>query len=223
MLSDRLSYPALELPTLVLNASWQSINACTVREAIVDVSRGRANVLHPIEYTLHGMDSWMSMPVGKDEPQIRTVHGPVKVPEIIVTTEYNKMRSFSVVFSRRNLWKRDNFTCQYCGCRPRQDEITVDHMMPRSRGGKSTWINCVLACVKCNKFKDNRTPEEAHMRPFRWVKNSSGVMVKEYYKTPKAPMWSPLYSVRRQHIPASWSAFIKQKIDELYWDSELEP
>jgi hypothetical protein len=222
-MDDRMNFQALELPTLILNKSWQAVNASTVKDAIGSVCADRARILHPVEYTQHDFDSWMQMPVVDGEPFIKLVGGSrVKVPEIIVLNQYDKVRNQPVVFSRRNLWKRDNYTCQYCGVRPRPDELTIDHVLPKSRGGKSCFPNCVLACVDCNKRKDNRTPEEAGMRLFRWVKGPSGEPEKKFYKTPKTPHWSPLYAVRRQHIPASWSAFVKQTIDDRYWDTELE-
>lgn len=221
--NDRMSFPALDLPTLVLNKSWQAVNASTVRDALGNVCADRARILHPVEFTQHDFDSWMQLPVESDEPYIKLFGGGrVKVPEIIILRQYDKVRNQPVVFSRRNLWKRDNFRCQYCGSRPPADEITIDHVMPKSRGGISCFTNCVLACVDCNKHKDNKTPTEAGMKLFRFVKGANGDMVKQYYKTPKTPHWSPLYAVRRMMVPPSWSMFIKQTIDDLYWDTELE-
>lgn len=213
----------LDHPTLVLNKGWQGINAKPVREALGDVLSERANILHPDEYTQHNWESWTGIPVGIDEPALCTPRSRIKIPEIIILKDYNKVRHRRVKFSRRNLWKRDNFCCQFCGHRPRNDEITMDHVVPKSRGGKSSFKNCVLACIECNKRKDNRTPEEAGMRLFRWVKGQEGEPVKQYYNRPKAPTWSPLYSVGRRRIPRSWTSFVKNMIDDLYWDTELEP
>lgn len=221
-LGDRMNFPALELPTLILNKSWQAVNASTVRDALGNVFSDRARILHPVEYTQHDFDSWMQLPVDEDEPFIRTVSGKIKVPEIIVLRKYNKIRNQPVIFSRRNLWKRDRFMCQYCGGKPASDDITIDHVLPKSRGGTSCFSNCVLACVECNKRKDNHTPEEAGMKLFRLVKDKEGKLVKQYYKVPKTPRWSPMFAVRRQHIPASWNNFVSQTIDDLYWDTELE-
>ncbi len=77
---------------------------------------------------------------------------------------YDRLPSAAVSFSRRNLFKRDHWTCQYCGLQPGGDELTIDHMVPRSQGGTSTWENCVLACVTCNKRKADRTPQQAGLK-----------------------------------------------------------
>lgn len=213
---------ALELPTLILNKGWQGIDACTVKEALCDVYSERAKIVHPISFTCHDLEEWMEMDIAEGEPFVQSLRGRIKVPEVIVHQEYNRIPHRKVVFSRRNLWKRDNFRCQYCGVRPPYDEITIDHVLPRSKGGLSTFENCVLACIDCNKKKDNRTPEEAGMRLFRYVEQG-GKLMKEFYHRPKKPVWSPIYAVKRQKVPASWSAFLHQKIDEIYWNVELEP
>lgn len=222
-MDERLTFPALELPTLILNKRWQAIDALPVREALGSVCSDRAAILHPEAYTQHDFTSWMQIPVQDGEPFIRMVGGArVKVPEIVVLKQFDRERNLPVVFSRRNLWKRDKYCCQYCGKRPPPDEITIDHVLPKSRGGTSSFTNCVLACVDCNKRKDNRTPEEAHMRLFRMGTGPKGELVRKYYTVPKAPYWSPFYAVRRQHVPVSWNNFVKQTVDDLYWDTELE-
>ena len=100
------------------------------------------------------------------------------------------------------LYKRDRFTCQYCGIQPGSEELTVDHVLPRSRSGTSTWENCVLACVDCNHRKADRTPDEAGM-PLR--------------KLPIKPAWNPFYSRQALRIE-SWSRFLS----ESYWSVELD-
>jgi 5-methylcytosine-specific restriction endonuclease McrA len=107
-----------------------------------------------------------------------------------------------VTFSRRNLFKRDRFTCQYCGEQPGTEELTIDHVLPRSRGGVSTWENCVLACIECNHRKANMTPAEAGM-PLK--------------KDPARPNWRPLYA-REDVMIGSWSKFLS----EAYWTVELK-
>ena len=73
------------------------------------------------------------------------------------------MPAAAVTFSRRNIFKRDRYVCQYCGSQPGSEELTIDHVVPRSQGGVSSWTNCVLACMTCNKRKADRTPEQAGM------------------------------------------------------------
>jgi 5-methylcytosine-specific restriction endonuclease McrA len=107
-----------------------------------------------------------------------------------------------VAFSRRNVFKRDHYTCQYCNVQPGTEELSIDHVIPRSHGGTSTWENCVLACVACNKRKADRTPQQAGMKLRR---------------PPVHPTWKPLYAAHRVRI-ASWAKFIS----EAYWNVELE-
>jgi len=124
-------------------------------------------------------------------------------PEVIVLTSYAGIGQRSVVFSRKNLFKRDKYTCQYCGVQPGPEELTIDHVMPKSRGGGSTWENCVLACIECNKRKANRTPDEAGMK---------------LKKTPKKPTWKSLAQLNPKDRKLSWDKFIS----EAYWEVELE-
>ena len=85
------------------------------------------------------------------------------MPEVIVLKTYDRLPTNSVTFSRRNIFKRDRFTCQFCGRQPGSEALTIDHVVPRSQGGTSTWENCVLACIDCNARKADRTPEQARM------------------------------------------------------------
>ena len=98
----------------------------------------------------------------------------------------------AVAFSRRNVARRDHHTCQYCGVQPGSDQITIDHVLPRSRGGASSWTNCVAACAACNAGKADRTPEQAGMR---------------LRKTPVRPLWRPWFAAREAQVE-SWSRFL---------------
>lgn len=213
---------SLEMPTLILNKNWQGIDACTVKEAICDVYSDRAKIVHPTSFTVHTLEDWMTMEIPEGDPYIQSVSGRIKIPEVIVHTKYGRIPHRKVVFSRRNLWKRDSFCCQYCGKKPVYDEITIDHVLPRSKGGVSSFENCVLACVDCNKRKDDRTPEQSGMKLFRWIEQD-GKLCKSFYHRPIRPKWSPVYAVKRQKVPASWGTFLHQKIDEIYWNTELLP
>lgn len=213
----------LDHPTLVLNKGWQPIDAITARQAISDTVAEKARIICPESYMLYGFEEWMDLPVLPGTMSIQTVHKQIRVPEVIVFTDYQHIPKRSVVFSRRNLWRRDGWRCQYCGIKPAPDEITVDHVVPRSQGGLTTFDNTVLACLQCNKHKDNRTPEQAGMKLRKKVRASDGTVQTVFYNRPKAPRWSPVFAVRRQILPESWSKFLQNKLDELYWDSELEP
>jgi 5-methylcytosine-specific restriction endonuclease McrA len=114
------------------------------------------------------------------------------VPEVICLTRFDRLPSTAVTFSRRNVARRDHQTCQYCGAQPGWESITVDHVVPRSRGGTSSWTNCVAACVACNARKADRTPEQAGMKLRR---------------RPARPDWKPLYAARAARVE-SWARFL---------------
>jgi 5-methylcytosine-specific restriction endonuclease McrA len=92
--------------------------------------------------------------------------------------------------------------CQYCGRKPKGDELTIDHVVPRAQGGTSTWENCVLACIRCNHSKADRTPAKAGLK---------------LLNMPKHPNWNPVYSQHSARFK-SWAKFVS----DAYWDAELE-
>jgi 5-methylcytosine-specific restriction endonuclease McrA len=194
----------LSQPTLVLNRSWSAIATTTARHAIGLAFTGAARIIRPETYETHGFDSWADLAVPPGEPSIRTVSIEIRIPEVIVLTRYTGMPVQRATFSRRNLYKRDGNTCQYCGVRPGTSELSIDHVRPRSRGGRSTWENCVLACVRCNSKKANRQPTEASMHLLR---------------APIAPRWTPIMEVPIARVRQSWRRFVSDR----YWDVPLEP
>lgn len=212
---------ALDNPTLVLNRNWQPIDAIPARDALSDAIAEKARIICPDTFQQFDMGEWMEHPIPHGVPTIQSVRSLIRVPEVIIN-EYKHIPQREVHFSRRNLWKRDGFRCQYCGVCPPSDEITVDHVVPKSRGGRTVFENTVLACIDCNKKKDNRTPEQAGMRLRKIVKNKDGTTRTVFYDRPKRPSWSPMFAVRRLKMPKSWSKFLAQMIDDLYWNSELE-
>ncbi|QGJ69830.1 5-methylcytosine-specific restriction endonuclease McrA [Planctomycetales bacterium 10988] len=192
----------LERPTLVLNRNWQPVGVATVVRSLVKVWNGTAHVVDPHDFQLYDWTDWSQLKPSQEEPVIRTGRLALRVPEVVVLKRYDRMPIRVVSFSRRNVFKRDRYTCQYCGCRPGSEELTVDHVIPKAQGGKTTWENCVLACVACNNRKGGRTPAQAHM-PLR--------------KTPTQPRWSPLFAAAKVRID-SWSRFLS----EAYWNTELQ-
>jgi len=195
---------ALSQPTLVLNRSWSAIATTTARKAIGLVYTGAARIIRPETYETHGFESWADLAVPAGEPAIRTVAVEIRVPEVIVLTRYTGMPTQKATFSRRNLYKRDHNTCQYCGARPGTSELSIDHVVPRSRGGLSTWENCVLACVCCNGKKAARLPREAGMSLLRM---------------PIAPRWTPIMEVPVARVRQTWRRFVSER----YWEVPLEP
>lgn len=220
----------LNQPTLVLNKGWNSIDSATVRDAFCNVISGRATFLLTPDYEVQIDDTtvehfdiagWMSLPVADGERAIRSSQGLVKIPEIMLLSEYSRIPVRNVVFCRRNLWRRDRRTCQYCGCEPKGSDITVDHVFPKSKGGESTFENCVLSCTACNLKKGNRILASTDMRLQR-MKRLNGVWTKTYYAAPRHPVWNPLYALRRKTFPKSWAAFLSNFDEALYWDVGLE-
>jgi 5-methylcytosine-specific restriction endonuclease McrA len=192
----------LQRPTLVLNRNWQPVNVATVSRALTMLWNESARVVDPHDYQMYDWADWSQLAPEGDEPFIQAVRLQVRVPEVVALSTYDRLPSAAVSFSRRNIFKRDHYTCQYCGIQPGSEELTIDHVVPRAQGGISSWTNCVLACVACNKRKADRTPEQAKMR---------------LHKPPIRPSWKPLYASPSVRI-ASWSKFIS----EAYWNVELE-
>ncbi|MBD3336325.1 MAG: HNH endonuclease [Candidatus Eisenbacteria bacterium] len=189
--------------TLVLNRSWIPIGTTSVREAILMVCRSAAHFILPDDYSVHDFDSWASLRVAEEEPCIRTVCLRIKIPEVLLLSRYDEYPLRRIPFSRRNIYRRDNYTCQYCGRRKDPSELSVDHVVSRSHGGLSSWSNCVLACLACNRRKGNRTLEEARMR---------------LVQSPKEPTWTPTLSIPMARRKVSWQSFISNQ----YWNVELD-
>ncbi len=192
----------LNRPTLVLNRSWQPVGVSTVARTLIKVWNDSARIVDPESFLQHTWEEWARLVPDEDEPVIRTQWLRLKVPEVVTLTRYNRTPRNVVAFSRRNVFKRDAYTCQYCGCRPGSEELTIDHVLPKAQNGRSTWTNCVLACVACNHRKGNRTPQQAGM-PLK--------------RPPRRPVWSPAYARHTVRL-GSWSKFIS----DAYWNLELD-
>jgi 5-methylcytosine-specific restriction endonuclease McrA len=198
-----MSEAVLSEPTLVLNRNWLPIRVCTVRRALTLVFKDLARIIGPENYTLHDFASWLDLKVATGEPHIRTVSLSIRIPEVIVLRSCDRFTRPRVVFSRRNLFRRDRNTCQYCGTRCSTEELSIDHVVPRSMGGISTWANCVVACMSCNARKGNRTLDSAGM---------------DLLRLPKEPPPQMAFTLQLGHRKASWDQFVS----EAYWNVELE-
>ena len=192
----------LQRPTLVLNRNWQPVRVATVARALVLLWNETARVVDPVDYQTYDWNDWSQLQPRDEESFIQAVRFRFRVPEVITLTDYDRLPQGAVTFSRRNIFKRDRFVCQYCGRQVSSEELTVDHVVPRAQGGKSSWENCVLACVDCNMRKADRTPDQAGM---------------QLRRQPVRPKWRPFYSSHHARIE-SWSKFIA----EAYWNVELE-
>jgi 5-methylcytosine-specific restriction endonuclease McrA len=139
----------MHAPVLVLNASYEPINVCAARRAIVLVLKGVAMTEEENGHFLHAARFSM------------------RVPSVIRLLEYRRIPHQTRALSRKNILLRDRNTCQYCGSVLPASELTLDHVVPRSRGGSSTWENLVACCHPCNRTKGNHLPQEVSMRPVR--------------------------------------------------------
>ena len=195
----------LQQPVLSLNSRWEPIQTCSVQEALCLVAKGSARIIEPDTYAQHDLDSWDAVSRARravgDMP-IRSSRLALAAPEVILLTQYEGRGERSVVFSRRNLFKRDRYTCQYCGCQPGPAELTIDHVLPRALGGISSWENCVLACVDCNRKKADRPLDKC------------GLVLR---KLPKKPSWRALASIAPAARKDSWASFLSKA----YWEVEL--
>jgi 5-methylcytosine-specific restriction endonuclease McrA len=187
-----MTTPILDRPTLVLNRNWQPIHVTTVVRALAMLWNDAAKVIDPEEYRPYSWEEWATRPAPAGGPSIRAARVRLRVPEVVCLTRYDRLPATAVTFSRRNVAKRDHHTCQYCGAQPGWEAITIDHVVPRSQGGTSSWTNCVAACIPCNARKADRTPEQAGMHLRR---------------RPSRPEWKPLDAARGARVE-SWSRFL---------------
>jgi 5-methylcytosine-specific restriction endonuclease McrA len=140
---------SMHAPVLVLNASYEPINVCAARRAIVLVLKGVAMAEEENGHYLHA------------------ARFALRVPSVIRLLEYRRIPHQTRALSRKNILLRDRNTCQFCGKVFPSSELTLDHVMPRSRGGTSSWENLVTCCHPCNRRKGNQMPAEARMKLLR--------------------------------------------------------
>jgi 5-methylcytosine-specific restriction endonuclease McrA len=159
---------------LVLNATYEPINVCTVRRAVVLLLKEKAEVIEPSERQLHSANSSIT------RPAVIRLTSYVRVPR---DTHRRKI-------TRRAVFARDDWTCQYCGSR---NQLTVDHVIPRSKGGGSTWDNIVAACAPCNRRKGDALPRAAGMT---------------LAHPPRTPNPDVFIQVASPTIPATWRQYM---------------
>ena len=170
--------------TLVLNQSFEPIKVVSWQRALTLLTLGKVEVLQEYDWS------------------VRTVTVVVKVPAVVRLLRAFRRRKQPVKFSRVNIYARDGYRCQYCGAKCTLDELTYDHVIPRSRGGRTTWENIVSCCYSCNAKKANRTPAEAKML---------------LRTTPTRPAWIPSVQIRvsNKSVPDAWR-------DYVYWAGEID-
>ncbi len=203
----------LNAHVLVLNKLWMAIRVVDARRAFSLLVRDLAEVIHVGDgsYTAHDFESWAEVSTIRENfaeahqyDWVRTVRMEIAVPKIIRLLGYDRLPRQDVKLNRRNIFARDKNVCQYCGHHFPTNELSLDHVTPRSQGGQSSWENLVCACTRCNARKGGRTPHQAHMHLVR---------------KPVQPKRNPIVSLRLGSDKyASWRAFL----DHAYWSVELK-
>jgi 5-methylcytosine-specific restriction endonuclease McrA len=195
----------LNSSVLVLNRSYLPVHVTSARRAFTLLYQGIARVVNE-QYQTFDFEAWSQLAVARDAEAIGTPGGPIRIPRVIVLVAFDRLPKRHVRFSRINLMARDNFQCQYCGRKPHRAELNLDHVVPRSLGGRSTWENVVTSCVDCNRRKGGRTPRQAHLKLLR---------------KPERPRWTPLANLMWSSVRyQEWRPFLSV-VDASYWNVEL--
>ncbi len=197
----------LNEPVLVLNRLWQAVNVCSVRRAMVLLFQGNAQVVLGDQdgvFQTFNFEEWTDLSQSEPHPEsISTVSFKIRLPRVIMLAVFDRLPKKEVKFTRHNIFERDKDTCQYCGHRFDRRDLNLDHVVPRDRGGPTSWENIVCSCIPCNTRKANRTPFEAGLHLIR---------------KPRKPKWRPFVQINVGiNCHHSWRHFI----DLAYWNVEL--
>lgn len=195
----------LEQPVLVLNRFWQPIHTCSVRRSLHLLCLGHAHVVQvegEEKFQTHDILSWVGysrQTALAEENLIHAARIALRIPKVIVLMVYDRLPRLDVKFTRRNIFLRDQFTCQYCQKIFPEYQLNLDHVIPRDKGGKTTWENIVTSCFRCNTRKANKLPHEVNMHPVT---------------SPFAPRWRPLFGLHENGLAdQSWEYFLNPSPD----------
>jgi len=156
---------------LVLNQNYEPLNVCNWKRAIVLIFLGKAEIIERRDYFLHSIDN------------------EFPCPSVVRLFIYVKNSRKKVILNKKNMLKRDNFTCQYCG--KKKQNLTIDHVVPKDLGGKDEWENLVTACVECNNKKGNRTPTQANMTMLKKPTKPNYLNYIQHFVGIKDEKWKP--------------------------------
>jgi len=202
---------ALDSSVLVLNQYYAAVRVVSVRRALTLLFKQIAEIIlvEDSQYQSYDFQSWREVSEYRSlyerdrHDWIRCVRFDLAAPRIIRLLTYDRLPRRGLRLTRRNIYARDRNRCQYCGKRFPSSELSLDHVVPRSQGGETTWTNIVCACVKCNVRKGGQRPAEAGMR---------------LVADPVKPKHSPLITVQlTSEKYASWRQFL----NAAYWNVEL--
>jgi 5-methylcytosine-specific restriction endonuclease McrA len=183
---------------LVLNRNWQAIDVKSPADALsvmyTDTATG-LDILGKDHMIPYRWEDWIKLPFDSKCDYIKTINGSIKIPKIIVLCHFDRVPLKRPKFSSTGIWNRDNSICQYTGKRLSKNEGNVDHIIPKSRGGRSNWDNCVLSHKEINAKKANKTPEEAGLK---------------LLKKPTIPKHLPTtFYIKNKHNIPEWNIFLK--------------
>ncbi len=202
----------------MLNAHYVALRVITVRRAMALLCKRTlkddpvAEIVHVEDdrFYTYNFEDWADLSEFRREFEaaefdwIRTVRFDLPVPKIVRVLTYNRVPRQQVKLNRRNIFARDHSRCQYCGQKPATSELSLDHVVPRSQNGPTTWENIVTCCVTCNVRKGGRTPAKARMK---------------LLSKPVKPATSPVLRIRlSDHKYRSWRQFL----NHAYWNVELK-
>ncbi len=199
-----MSQQALDTNVLVLNRFYMAIRVVNVRRAITLLYRECAEVIDNEngQYVSYDFECWCelsqltSLDKQPGEDYIRAVDFELQVPRIVRLNRFDRMPQQTVRFNRKNLFARDEHRCQYCGRHEPAHQLSLDHVIPRSHGGPTTWENIVCCCLRCNSRKGGRTPNQARMTLLnRPVKPRFNPLVAQSIEDPRYECWKTFLPV----------------------------
>jgi 5-methylcytosine-specific restriction endonuclease McrA len=205
----------LDASVLVLNKLFMAVHVISVRRAFVLLCKELAEVVSQEDgqFATYDFQTWREISEYRlknfqyreeEDDWVRTASTQIQVPRVIRLLDYEKVPRHAVKFNRRNIFARDNNQCQFCGKRFPTTELSLDHVVPRSQGGVSSWENIVCACIDCNVRKGGRTPKQAHMS-----------LIRKPEKPKRSPLLNLKLTSKKYH---SWKTFL----DNAYWSVELK-
>ena len=192
---------------LVLNKNFYAVQITSWRRAIGLLCVEHADVVDE-NYRTYCFNDWVELSKMLEDNPSGFIHTPslkIAIPEVIALKFYDKIPSAEIKFTRKNIYEHYGYKCCYCGKKFPTSELNLDHVIPRSRGGKTTWDNIVTSCVRCNIKKGDKLPSEIGMK----------LLI-----TPSKPRWHGAMALALKaniRIKKSWQKFI----DNVYWNIEL--
>ncbi len=192
---------------LVLNRLWQAVNICTARRALCLLFQGHAQVVQSEggDFVTLDFDRWLDFSIRYPDgfEVVSTVSFHIRVPKVILLVFFDRLPRKEIKLTRHNIFERDRHQCQYCSRMLSRQDLNLDHVIPRDRGGLTTWDNIVCSCIECNTRKGNRTPREANMKLLR---------------TPRRPKWRPFVTISHTRLQDEhWRHFL----DPSLWNVEF--